>query len=339
MRTQPRRSRFVAALLSTAVATLATAAAQAAPLKHSYFRLGSSTDGTASSITAGTVLMGGGTDVDAAFRWLCNLAPGGDFLVIRASGTDAYDPYVQDLCPGLNSVATLIVTSINEANDPFTRQAVADAEIVWIAGGDQSNYIRWWTGTALQDELKKHVAAGRPVGGTSAGFNVITQFIYSAEASKGVTSSQALADPFNRYMTFARDFISVPAVSGAISDTHFVTRDRMGRTLGFLCRIYANGWSTAPRAIAIDEETAVLVDPQGVGTVVGNSSAYFIEAAGAPDTCAPKTPLTYHNVGVRRVPAGSTFDVANWSGTAGTSYTVGADAGALTSTQPGGSAY
>jgi cyanophycinase-like exopeptidase len=325
----------VCALLMALVATVA----QAAPLKHSYFRLGSSTDGTASSITPGTVLMGGGTDVDAAFQWLCNLTPGGDFLVIRASGTDAYNPYVQELCPGLNSVATLIVTSVNEANDPFTRETIANAEIVWVAGGDQSNYVRWWTGTALQDELQKHITGGRPIGGTSAGFDVITQFIYSAMASKGVTSTQALADPFNRYMTFARDFVSVPAVSGTISDTHFVTRDRMGRTIGFLCRIYANGWSATPRAIAIDEETAVLVDPQGVGTVVGNSSAYFIEAPGAPEGCAPKTPLTYRNVGVRRVPAGGVFDVENWSGTAGTTYTVSAEDGVLSSTQSGGSPY
>jgi len=42
---------------------------------------------------------------------------------------------------------------------------------------------------------------------------------------------------------------------------------------------------------------------------------------------------------VRRVAAGSTFDVADWSGTAGTTYTVSAEAGVLTSTQPGGSPY
>jgi hypothetical protein len=38
--------------------------------------------------------MGGGTDVDTAFQWLCQRAPGGDFLVVRAAGTDALaDPF------------------------------------------------------------------------------------------------------------------------------------------------------------------------------------------------------------------------------------------------------
>jgi cyanophycinase len=51
------------------------------------------------STTPGTVLMGGGTDVDAAFHWMCQRSGGGDFLVIRATGTDAYNPYIQTLCP------------------------------------------------------------------------------------------------------------------------------------------------------------------------------------------------------------------------------------------------
>jgi len=327
--------RLIATLV---ILSLAGPLQAAAPLKKTYFRVGQATDAVAAT-TPGTVLMGGGTDVDAAFQWLCSLANGGDFLVIRATGTDAYNPYVQELCPDLNSVATLIIGSASYANTPFVRDTIANAEIVWIAGGDQSNYINDWTGTAVQDELNRHVANGRPLGGTSAGFAVITQFVYSAQASQGVTSSQALADPFNKYMTFARDFVTVPDVSNTIGDTHFVTRDRMGRTLAFLCRINANGWSAAPRAIAIDEQTALLIDDRGLGTVVGNSFAYFLAAPGAPEVCQPKTPLTYRDIAVRRLPAGGTFDLPRWRSNSGTTYTVGAEAGVLTSSQAGGSAY
>ena len=52
--------------------------------------------------------MGGGTDLDEAFLWLCDRADGGDFLILRAHGDDDYNPYVQGLCH-LNSVATLIL--------------------------------------------------------------------------------------------------------------------------------------------------------------------------------------------------------------------------------------
>ena len=62
-----------------------------------------------SATTPGTVLMGGGTDVDGAFQWMCGKSGNGDFLVIRATGTDAYNPYIEQLCPSVNSVATLII--------------------------------------------------------------------------------------------------------------------------------------------------------------------------------------------------------------------------------------
>lgn len=51
------------------------------------------------------VLQGGGTDVDENFVRMGAHAGGGDFVVIRASGTDAYNPYIYDLC-SCDSVAS-----------------------------------------------------------------------------------------------------------------------------------------------------------------------------------------------------------------------------------------
>jgi cyanophycinase-like exopeptidase len=168
---------------------------------------------------------------------------------------------------------------------------------------------------------------------------VLSQFIYSAEASQGVTSSQALADPFNKYITLARDFATIAVLQGIIDDPHFVTRDRMGRDLAFLCRVYTKGWSGAPRDIAIDERTALLIDDRGNGTVVGSSTVYFMQAPGPPEVCQPSTPLTYLNIAVYRINASGSFNLPKWSGRGGTSYTVSANAGVLSSTQPGGSPY
>ncbi len=318
-----------------------TAASAATAGKHptySYFRVGNSAD-VSTPVQAGVVLMGGGTDVDAAFQWQCARSGNGDFLVIRATGTDAYNPYIRDLCPAGNSVATLIIPDLASANDPAVAAIIAKAEAIWIAGGDQSNYINFWKGTPVQSTLNARVAAGVPVGGTSAGLNVLTQFVYSALAAQGATSSQSLADPFNRYMSFDRDFVNLPILQGIIGDPHFVTRDRMGRDLAFLCRVAANGWSSAPRGIAVDEMTALLVDAQGHGTVVGSSTVYFLKAPGLPQTCKAKTPLTYQNIAVNRIRAGDGFDLVLWSRSGGTGYAVSANAGVLSSTQAGGSAY
>jgi len=327
------RTSLTTGLLTIALLTPAFAAKQ-----YSYFRVGNPDDVTAST-TPGTVLMGGGTDVDAAFQWMCQRAGNGDFLVIRATGTDAYNPYIQQLCPGINSVATLIIPNRTAASDPFVTAAIQDAEALWIAGGDQSNYINFWKGTPVQDQINALIARGAPIGGTSAGMNVLTEFVYSALASQGATSSQSLADPFNRYITLDRDFANVPNLLGIIGDPHFVTRDRMGRDLAFMCRVYTNGWSAAPRDISIDEKTALLIDARGSATLVGSSTAYFMQAPGPPQVCQPDTPLTYDNISIYRINASGAFDLGRWAGKGGVAYTVSANAGVLSSTQAGGGIY
>lgn len=318
----------------------------AAKLPYTHVRIGSATDQLTSNVQlqGGTVLMGGSTDIDAAFRWMCQRSLGGDFLIIRSTGTDAYNPYIQKVCADggapTRSVATLIIPTLAAANDPRVSALISKAEAIWIAGGDQSNYINFWKGSATQTALQQRIQAGVPVGGTSAGLNVLTQFVYSAQGRQGVTSSQALLDPFNVYMTFERDFATVPFPStmpflaGVIGDPHFAARDRMGRNIAFLCRMSANGWSTAPRGIAVDEQTALLIDNAGQGSVVGLGSVYFLQAPGAPEVCAAKTPLTYRNIAVQRIKqaVGSAFNLGTWTGTGGLSYTVTAERGVLSST-------
>ncbi|HYV84269.1 MAG TPA: cyanophycinase [Pyrinomonadaceae bacterium] len=291
------------------------------------------------TLSAGLVLMGGGTDVDAAFQWMCQRAGGGDFLVIRTTGTDAYNPYIQQLCPQMDSVETIIITSVTGANSAYVSTQIQNAEALWIAGGDQSTYVALWRGTAVQTGVNfllnsKHA----PVGGTSAGLAVLSQFIYTG-AVGSVTSSQALANPFHRYVTLDRDLFQSSLGVSKLYDSHFVTRDRLGRSLVFLARIVNNGWAAQPRAIGIDEETALLVLPTGAATMVGVGAAYFLQAPGPAQVLADKTPLTYLNIGVYKVPQGGTFNLSTWTGTGGVAYTVNVNNGTVTSTQPGGDIY
>ena len=50
---------------------------------------------------------------------------------------------------------------------------IRQAEVVFIAGGDQGNYLRGWKGTPVQDAINANIAAGKPIGGTSAGLAVL----------------------------------------------------------------------------------------------------------------------------------------------------------------------
>lgn len=75
------------------------AAAKGDKTGYEYYVVGNAGDVTTAT-TAGLLLMGGGPDVDEAFEWMSKKSGGGDFVVIRASGTDAYNPYIYAMGPG-----------------------------------------------------------------------------------------------------------------------------------------------------------------------------------------------------------------------------------------------
>ncbi len=314
----------------------------AAASSYQYIRLGEKADRTTTPV-AGTAMMGGGKDLDDAFRWLCQKANGGDFLVLRARGDDDYNSYVNGLCK-LNSVATLIIPDLAAARDPAVANIIRHAEAVFIAGGNQARYVKFWKGTPVEDAINTNIAEGRPIGGTSAGLAVLGEFAYGClkdkEDDNDLASTDVLPNPYHKRVTLVRDFIKIPNLENTLTDSHFAKRDRMGRTLGFLARLVQDGWSKTPREVAIDEKSAVLLEPDGKGTIVGSGrGAYFLQVRSAPEVCRPNTPLTIHNISVYRAPAGAHFDFKSWTGEGGESYSISVENGVIHTTRPDNSIY
>jgi cyanophycinase len=328
--------------LSVSLLTLWLAASLAHAGSYQYFRIGHKND-IQTKPAAGTAMMGGGSDLDEAFRWLCQKGTGGDFLILRATGDDDYNSYIDGLCK-LNSVATLILPDREAAQDPAVAEIIRRAEVVFISGGDQANYIRSWKGTPVQDAINANIAAGKPIGGTSAGLAVLGEFAYGALGDtpdgNDLASADVLPNPYFERVTLARGFLTIPHLENLLTDSHFAKRDRMGRTLGFLARIMQDGWSRSPREVAIDEKSAVLVEADGTGTVVGNGKgAYFLRPTLAPDVCKTGQPLTFRKISVYKVPTGGRFDFVSWTGDGGTNYSLSVEKGGIDSTQANHAIY
>jgi cyanophycinase len=339
MRTLMRVRQLVAGACRVGLLALGLCAAQAHAAKpYKYYAVGDTTDVVlARPASPSLVLMGGGPDVDDAFKWMIRKGGGGNFVVIRATGTDAYDPYIFAM-GGVRSVETIVVPSREAANDPFVLQRIRGAEALFIAGGDQSDYLQYWKGTPLETALQDLANRNVPLGGTSAGLAVLGQFIYSG-LNQSVTSTAALADPYDKNVTLDRDFLALPPLARAITDSHLDARDRMGRLVSFMARVVNDGWTGMARGVGVDVETALLVE-NGQATRVGAGSVYFLQTVGLPQVCAPKTPLTYRNLGVQRLSGAGTFDMNNWAGYGSTvNYSISAVKGVLSSTQPGGAVY
>lgn len=339
-----------------AIIGLAPALHSQAPTRtpYRYLRVGNAADAAATP-RAGYALMGGGADLDEAFRWLCERASGGDFVVLRAHGGDDYNPYVQGLCK-LNSVATLIIPVRAAAMDPFVARTISHASALFIAGGDQANYINFWMGTPVESALNDAIRRGVPIGGTSAGLAVLGEWAFSAQGDKpddpNLSGKMALADPFSSRVTLVHGFLDIPIMKGIITDTHFARRDRMGRLLVFLARLNEPDGEPVPpgapmvRGIGVEQGAAVLLEPDGEAKVVGQCCAYFVDARNASGTMiggkfgvmALHKPLTFGDFTVQKVAPGHGFDLKTWQGD-GVRYTLSVEAGMIHSTQSDGAIY
>ena len=303
---------------------------------YKYYLDGNAADVTPAT-TPGLLLAGGATDQDDAMRWLIGHAGGGDIVVLDAWGKDSYGPYIMGL-GDVNSVETFVFNNRSGAYDPFLLEKLRHAEAIFFDGGNQWDYVHFWRGTPVADIIDQ-AARKEPVGGISAGLAILGHYVYSAELGT-IDSVAALKNPYQSHVTLVNDFLSLPNLGNVITDTHFATRDRMGRLVTFLARIMNDGWTPQACGIGVEQGATVAVDQNGRATIFGQAPAYFLRTAHAPEVCQKNTPLTFTNVEVYRIQGGkASFNVRTWSGTGGTAYTVSAVDGVLTSTQPGGSIH
>ncbi|GAB3038483.1 cyanophycinase [Bowmanella dokdonensis] len=298
--------------------------------------------GNGAGVSQASLLIGGAeagaTGEVPATQWLINHATGGDYLVIRTGGTGGQAAWMCDTFgTDLGSAAEISIDSQSAANDPAVEAIVRDAEIIFIAGGDQNQYEDYWKGTLVEEALNDHLNVKQaPIAGTSAGLAVLGQSYY-APANLGVLSKEILDDPYhvNTQDINHGDFLSHPQLSAVITDTHLdrVTgkgrraETRHGRILGFLARSVADTNNLNARAIGVEEGTLVALDGSGNARVYGEGVAYFLSANAYPEQISAGQPLVWDNGGQAvsvykiqgSVSGNGSFDIAGWSGSGGTS--------------------
>jgi len=286
-------------------------------------------DVTPATTTPGAVLMGGGTDTDEAFVWQIGNANGGDFVVIRASGDDAYNEWIYELSIAsgarLNSVRTILFNRKAASSSSEVLDLLRKSEAIFMAGGDQGVYMDYWVGTEVQTIMQSKLA-NITIGGTSAGLAVQGNWVYTAEDGSAY-SDEALANPYDKHMNqIVPAFLKIPYMDTIFTDTHFVTRDRMGRMLTFVARIRAESSDSAVpivRGLGVDEHTALLLDTRnGNVETVGVNTAYLCTATKDAEVCSSKTPLTFTGLSCVRFSgrAGDKYSFSSFTGS-GVTYT------------------
>lgn len=298
---------------------LAAAAAPrpAKPRKLRVWLTGNSADSARAPVGGpALLLMGGSTEVDAGFSQRAYpVANGGDIVILRTSGKDGYNSYLYNLVGGSlkpDSVETMLVDTRDKANSDYVDWVIRTAELVFIAGGDQATYVNAWQGTRVEDALHAAHARGAVIGGTSAGLAVMGEFVYDPDGIAGITSAEALADPYSPFMALSADFLQFPIMDNIVTDSHFHARERMGRTLAFMARLRQDGTTTQITGLAIDEQTSLFIDRNSVGIVDNNGSGAVYVIEERADTqrtqVLPGQPLIYRNLQRTRLDAGRFYD-------------------------------
>lgn len=230
----------------------------------------------------------------------------GNLVVLKASGERDYsdDFYARGNFAWVQEI--LIPPCAAPGEVDAIAAYVDDADAVLFAGGDQSHYTAWKNSALIRAVRRLH-ARGGIVGGGSAGLAIQGAVVYDSAAADrlhpndddyAVTTSNAVPNPLEPEISFTTGLFDWPPLRSTITDTHFVVRDRFGRSIAFLARIVHDHLAAAPvYALGVDEGSAVLVERDGTAVVRNNRTkhgisrgAYLIRMTQAP-VLAPGAPL------------------------------------------------
>ena len=227
-----------------------------------HYVLGDLQARTPGKVQPGLLLMGGGDRNFDAMHWFMKKAGNGHIVVLRASqGGEIGEEFFNEV-GGIKSVETFVFKDREAATDPKILAALKRADGIFLAGGDQSRYVRYWRGTPVGAALDAHVKAGKPLGGTSAGLAMLGEYLYGAMDGGSQTSPRALADPLGDGNTIETDFLHIAQLKGIVTDTHFSERARLGRLVAFLAK--AEHLAGKPLlGLGVDEDAAVAVEGDG----------------------------------------------------------------------------
>ena len=70
---------------------------------------------------------------------------------------------------GADTSENLVVSSKKDANDPKVENALKDADVIFIRGGNQGKAYQLWKGTKVQEQIHALSSRGGAIGGTSSG--------------------------------------------------------------------------------------------------------------------------------------------------------------------------
>lgn len=227
--------------------------------------------------TRGTMILIGGSEDKVGARIILSevarRAGDGTFVVASIASEepgrqwDRYQKVFTEL--GVTRLKHLAITEREEVLNPEVATIFDDATAVFFTGGDQVKIASKIGGTGLFKRLRERYDGGALVAGTSAGASAMGEAML---VSRGpLEESHKVEGAF--YMTRGLGLIS-----DIVIDQHFAQRARIERLIGAIAE------NPGVLGIGIDEDTGVIVEPEGVLRVIGTGAVYVADGRGITHT-------------------------------------------------------
>lgn len=171
---------------------------------------------------------------------------------------------------GATSVEVLDVQQREDANADSTIEMLMAASGIFITGGAQPHLVALLAGTRAMECIRERNDAGVVVAGTSAGASILPAHVMLGGTGLAGNSSDASA---------RKHMVEVVAGFGLLKDIivdqHFSQRGRIGRLLSVFAA------NPGLLSIGLDENTAVVIDREGMMEVLGGGMVTVIDGRNA----------------------------------------------------------
>jgi cyanophycinase len=171
---------------------------------------------------------------------------------------------------GAKSVDVLDVQVREDANVQPAIDQVTSASGIFITGGNQARLVALLCGTLVMECIRQRNADGIVVAGTSAGASIVASHVMLG--GTGLTGDSSDSSARKHMVELAAGF---GLLQDVIVDQHFSQRGRMGRLLS----VYAA--NPGLLSIGLDEDTAVLIDHNGLMEVLGTGMVTMVDGRNA----------------------------------------------------------
>jgi cyanophycinase len=171
---------------------------------------------------------------------------------------------------GAKAVDVLDIRDRDDANAEPAVELLDHASGIFITGGAQSRLVALLTGTLSMEAIRRRNAEGVVVAGTSAGASIVASHMMLGGTGLAGNSGSAAA---------RKHMVELVAGFGLLQDIivdqHFSERGRMGRLLS----VYAA--NPGLLSIGLDEDTAVVIDREGMLEVLGSGMVTIVNGRNA----------------------------------------------------------